>query len=131
MTRVALIMVLLAWAQSSQAQEIYYLFSFSVPHQSLVQAASQAEKTGAVMVLRGLVEDNWSITLRKVLAILRDSKSSPQVAIDPTLFERFKVQRVPAVVGVCDDGTVRKVYGNIPIPEALRIIEGSGQCWKR
>lgn len=55
------------------------------------------------------------------------SNSLPNVQIDPTAFEQYGIQQVPALVvdkGDCFD----VIYGNLPIDESLRRLYEKGEC---
>ena len=102
--------------------KIYYFFSFSMPEESLAQAMRQAQQFNATMVLRGLKNDNWNVTLKEILTLSQKAGVQKGAIIDPTLFEDFDVKVVPAVVYQCEDGSYYKVTGNIPIQNALEVI---------
>lgn len=80
--------------------------SFSMPEDSLRALLTEAARTGSPIVLRGLVENSMQRTaahLGELLDIKDSSKANPgsavpSLAIDPTLFERFGVDKVPAFV---------------------------------
>ena len=52
-------------------------------------------------------------------------RSALNLAIDPTLFERFGIQQVPALV-VDDDKAFDVIYGHLTIEEGLSRIAGHG-----
>jgi conjugal transfer pilus assembly protein TrbC len=79
--------------------------SFSMPDGSLRSLLAEAGRTGAPLVLRGLVENSMQRTAARLGELLgieqareaaRDS--TPTLAIDPTLFDRFDVDQIPAFV---------------------------------
>lgn len=87
------------WALNEGAQSappLLVLVSFSMPADTLNALAEQAGKIGAPLVLRGLVGDSMEETAKRIAALHRTAGSS--LAIDPTLFTRFGVDRVPTVV---------------------------------
>jgi conjugal transfer pilus assembly protein TrbC len=112
----------LASFAGSEKGRVYYFFSFSVPEESLVQAMRQAQKLNATMVLRGLKNDNWNVTLKEILTLSQKAGVQKGAIIDPTLFDDFDVRVVPAVVYQCEDGSYYKVSGNIPVQNAMEII---------
>ncbi|TAM33224.1 MAG: type-F conjugative transfer system pilin assembly protein TrbC [Nevskiaceae bacterium] len=87
------------WALSENAQAtppLLVLVSFSMPTDTLNALAEQAGKIGAPLVLRGLVGDSMEETAKRIAALRKSAGTS--LAIDPTLFTRFGVDRVPTVV---------------------------------
>lgn len=87
------------WALSENAQAtppLLVLVSFSMPVDTLNALAEQAGKIGAPLVLRGLVGDSMEETAKRIAALRKSAGTS--LAIDPTLFTRFGVDRVPTVV---------------------------------
>lgn len=87
------------WALNEGAQTappLLVLVSFSMPADTLNALAEQAGKIGAPLVLRGLVGDSMEETAKRIAALHKSAGTS--LAIDPTLFSRFGVDRVPTVV---------------------------------
>ena len=87
------------WALNEAAQTappLLVLVSFSMSADALNALAEQAGKIGAPLVLRGLVGDSMEETAKRIAALHTMGGSS--LAIDPTLFTRFGVDRVPTVV---------------------------------
>ncbi|MGE0679781.1 MAG: type-F conjugative transfer system pilin assembly protein TrbC [Candidatus Binatia bacterium] len=80
--------------------------SFSMPDDSLRALLRDAVATGSPLVLRGMVDNSMKRTMERIGELLNDGTSgkdgvggpAPSLAIDPTLFERFAVDKVPAFV---------------------------------
>ena len=85
-----------AIAEGAEPSPLLVLVSFSMPEASLKALAEQAAKLGAPLVLRGLVADSMEETAKRIAALLKDVGTS--LAIDPTLFSRFGVDRVPTLI---------------------------------
>lgn len=102
--------------------------SFSMPEDSLRALLSEAALTGSPVLLRGLVEDSMQRTAARLGELLRiedhgeakTGKATPSVAIDPTLFERFGVNKVPTFVLPLDAVAPCTPEG-CPVPEHLKI----------
>jgi len=121
-----------AWGQLPRGW-VYYFYSFSMPENSIIEAAKQIKEVGdknpvlqAEMVLRGLKEDDWNQTLSAVLAFNQGIEVG--AIIDPTLFDQYEITVVPTVVYVpakVENGIPLyiKVSGDIPVPVALEKIE--------
>lgn len=129
--------------------KLFYFFSFSMPEGSLNAVVPEAEKTGAVMVLRGMKEDiGLSTTMLKAAELLKRSstglpsselrtgttgsgKESYQVEvwIHPVLFRCFHVDAVPEIVYVtgeqdqegCSQDYI-KVGGDVSLDYGIELI---------
>lgn len=80
----------------------YYLFSFSMPKDSIKRAMEEAAGLRAsgvpvVMVLRGFVENNFKTTAIKVSGLLKELKLDLPFEINPELFEQARVNSVPVL----------------------------------
>ena len=93
--------------------------SFSMPKESMRLWVSQAEKIGASVYLRGLVNNSFKDTVLAVKALLHDQKGG--VLIDPTIFKKHGITQVPAVVFV-SKGNASIVYGDVTLDYALERI---------
>jgi conjugal transfer pilus assembly protein TraW len=95
-------MVLGPEARISKEDTWYYLFSFSMPKDSIKRAAKEAAELRGdgipvVMVLRGFVDNSFKTTAVKVYALLKELKVDLPFEIDPELFEEAGVNSVPAL----------------------------------
>ena len=120
------------------AAEVLVFTSLAVPVASWQAAARDAARTGATLVLRGVVQESLPATARRVAARLGGADAG--VAIDPRLFRLFGVTRVPAVVVVpggvppcrsrgcaADPAPPHdQVSGNLSLAAALEAIAAEG-----
>jgi conjugal transfer pilus assembly protein TrbC len=84
-------------AQGVPAQGGLSVFvSLSMPRGSLELLVAEAERTGATLVLRGMVDRSISKTMRAVQKLIGQRKVA--WAIDPDAFARFRVETVPVFV---------------------------------
>lgn len=108
---------------------LYYFFSFSMPQTTLENIVPLLKKTGAIMVLRGMKNDS----LKETMAALQelDGKYGVQVDINPPLFRKLGVDKVPALVyvkGECKTcgneppAAFYTVYGDVSLDYALEQI---------
>jgi type-F conjugative transfer system pilin assembly protein TrbC len=116
--------------------DLMIFVSLSMPEQMLQQYAVQAKRFGAVLMMRGFVNDKLSET-REVLARL--NKSGAQWEISPEPFVHFKIEKVPAIVmataesaSITEDGcakpeTYTTVFGDLSVASALDKIAVRGQ----
>ncbi|MCE3237357.1 MAG: putative type-F conjugative transfer system pilin assembly protein TrbC [Gammaproteobacteria bacterium] len=103
--------------------------SFSMPKESLREWIEAGEMIHAPLVLRGLVNNSFKETVKKVNELIQNNHGGIQ--IDPTLFKKFHITQVPAVVvsnsatclltSLCPD-EFDVVYGDVELAYALRKI---------
>lgn len=109
-----------AWAlgDDEPAPPLLVLVSFSMPAEALDALARQAEQIDAPLVLQGLIDDSMEKTAQRIAAMPRGAGSS--LAIDPTLFSRFGVDRVPTVV-LPLHALQRCTETGCPVPEHVKV----------
>ena len=83
-------------AEGSPPPPLLVLVSFAIPDTELRTLAEDAARLKAPLVLRGLVNDSMEETAKRVAALSKQAGVS--FAIDPTLFSRFGVDRVPTLI---------------------------------
>lgn len=106
--------------------------SFSMPPASLKSWLQQANKVNGAVVLRGLVNNSFKDTSAALMPLLKEQGSG--FLLDPTLFTRYHIEAVPAVV-IQDDAQCRLqascvphyavFYGNTTLAYALGQIAHS------
>jgi len=114
--------------------------SFSMPEDSLRSLMEASAVSGSSLVLRGLVENSMQRTVARLGELLDTGdnadptrKTTPSLAIDPTLFDRFHIDKVPAFVLPLDaispctpDGCPvsehLKVAGDVSLAYALGVM---------
>ena len=112
---------------SSFAVQLSVFVSFSMPETLFRETLKESAQRNIPAYLNGLYRDSMSETALKVMAL---NKRIPNLnmAIDPTLFERFGIQKVPALV--VDDGKAFDViYGHLTIQEGLARMAGRGEVY--
>lgn len=85
-----------------QGPQLLVFVSLSMPEGALRKLVEQAERTRAVLVLRGLKDGSMVKTALAVRQLLGERKAALQ--IDPQGFDRFGVDQVPTFV-LLRDGT--------------------------
>ena len=112
-----------------QSSPIIVFVSFSMPDASLKQWMRQAELIHAPVVVRGLVNNSFKETIKKMATFTRDNHGGVQ--LDPTLFKRFQINQVPAVVVWKDAGCLPSqscienydvIYGDVELSYALKKV---------
>lgn len=80
----------------THSNEVLIFVSFSMPMNSLRAWSEQAQKIGASLVIRGLVNDSFEDTQKAVKQMI--GGQSGGVLLDPRLFNQYHILQVPAVV---------------------------------
>lgn len=123
----------------SKKNELMVFVSFSMPPAALERVISQAEKSGATLVFRGLKNDSMKQMASEIRKLL--GKRKVGVVIHPPAFKQFSITQVPAVViasfeagNVMEDGcaetdTFVKVSGDVTLEYALEYIERNSAAW--
>lgn len=104
---------------------LYYFFSFSMPGSSIKRMVEQAKNTDMTLVIMGMKENSMKET---VIAIQKLEQS--MVYINPLLFRKFGIKKVPALVlgkGKCDNNrcaVIREedffiIYGDVTLDYAI------------
>lgn len=111
--------------QPQNSPKLMVFISTSMAPKSIRQWAQQAQTLGAVLVIRGLVNNSFRQTI--ILAQNLFSKdNSGGFIVDPFKFKEYAIDVVPTVVLASDIG-VDYVRGDIGLIEALKIIRDKGQ----
>ena len=75
--------------------------SFSMPKPSLQALLDDSARTGAPLVLRGMVDGSMKRTLQRIRDLVSDvtpQGPQPTLTLDPTAYERFQVKHVPSFI---------------------------------
>ena len=114
--------------------QVLIFVSLSMPEQSLKLWAEQAEKIKGKLLLKGFVDDSLQATIDETLRIFKEPKAD--FLIHPEAFEKFGIEKVPAVViakpdnCLADDCPVPDfdvVYGDTSLEDALTKIASQGE----
>lgn len=103
-----------------------YFVSLSIPKEGLKPMLNDARRFGIPATLRGLKENDFRKTAAAVYDLAKEDNNAG-VQIDPTLFERYDVRAVPALVVTCP-GHYDIVRGSLQIEDALKEIVRRGDC---
>ncbi len=97
--------------------KVLVCISFSVPEESWLKLSSEMEPYAGHFVIRGLPNNSFQ-ELAKRLGSLKKRGMNTPVQIDPQLFDRFQIERVPTFVLV-EGSEHHKITGNISLEYAL------------
>ncbi|ADU15405.1 type-F conjugative transfer system pilin assembly protein TrbC [Asticcacaulis excentricus] len=124
---------------------VYVAVSLSMPREALRQLSADAQKAGAVLVIRGFVGGSFKTT-RQILLKTFSEEAAAGVLIDPRVFQQYRIDRVPSFVAAntpvasCEDGGLEcartdvpfdLVRGNIPLATALKVLAEKGDAAPR
>ena len=121
---------------------LYVAVSLSMPTEDLRALARDAQKSGAQLVIRGLVNGSFKETIARAKQVF-DEHSASGLAIDPQVFRAFDVKAAPTFIAAA--GVVQpcgslgclpsaaaydKVAGNISMEAALTALATAGTSAK-
>lgn len=127
-------------ASSDRGPELMVFVSFSIPRPSLERIVAESERTGAVLVMRGLKGNSLTRMGEEVSQLI--GKRQVTAIIHPPAFTQFKVTQVPALVlanasqatrigtdGCASPSSFVKVDGDVSQGYALDLIERQAPAW--
>lgn len=120
---------------------LYVAVSLTMPAEALRQLSVDAEKAGARLVIRGLVDGSFERTVVVAKEVFGQDALSG-LAIEPQVFRAYGVDRVPTFIAAqapvqpCQDGVDcvsavtphDRIAGNISLAEALRQLSQRGDA---
>lgn len=120
---------------------LYVAVSLTMPGEALRQLSVDAEKAGARLVIRGLVDGSFERTVVVAKEVFGQDALSG-LAIEPQVFRAYGVDRVPTFIAAqapvqpCQDGVDcvsavtphDRIAGNISLAEALRQLSQRGDA---
>jgi len=131
-----------ATATAAPTQSAALIFvSFAMPEASLKALLDESAKTGAPLVLRGMVDGSMKRTLARLRALVtgvRTDGPQPTITIDPTAYARFNVDKVPSFVfalesirpcerETCPTPLHLKVSGDVSLSYALDMMSSQAK----
>lgn len=99
--------------------------SFSMPEKLLEDTLKDCARLNIPAYLNGLHHNSMSETAVKVM-VLSEHVPGLNLQIDPTAFERFGINQVPALV-VSKGAHFDVIYGNLSLDEGLQRIIDQGE----
>jgi conjugal transfer pilus assembly protein TrbC len=123
-------------ARPQARSQVMVLVSFSMPRASLKQWLRQARRIQAPVVVRGLVHHSLKRTMQRVRQL--QGQSGTGIQLNPLVFRRFQITRVPAVVVTHGTDPMQKraaspltydvVYGDVSLRYALNQLASRGEA---
>ena len=94
---------------------ILVFVSFSMPNIAIKELNDQAQKYGAKLILRGLHEQSFKKTAKKILEI---DKDGVKLDINPELFKKYGIKKVPTFILIRNGKEVSQLSGNVSLEYA-------------
>jgi conjugal transfer pilus assembly protein TrbC len=110
----------------SKIPSAVYFVSLSIPSEGLLPMLDDAHRLGIPATLRGLVDNDFRKTAAAIFELSKQNKNVG-LQIDPTLYQRFNIKSVPALVVTCP-GHSDIIRGTLPLIDALKKIAEIGDC---
>lgn len=107
--------------ESTPQTNLYVFVSFSLPEETWLDLSNNVQKVGGILVLRGLPENSFKELSSKIYS-LRQKGMQATVQIDPELFIKYEVDKVPCFVTL-DENNFNKLSGNVSLFFALEKME--------
>lgn len=127
-------------ATAARGPELMVFVSFSMPKASLERIVIESERTGAVLVLRGLKGNSLTRMGEEIAQLI--GKRNVTAIVHPSAFTQFKVTQVPSLVianasqatqigadGCASPSSYVKVDGDVSQSYALDYIERQAPTW--
>ena len=109
----------------SKKSDFFIFVSFSMKDKNIKQILEDASRYNAVVVLRGLKNNSMKETVQYLAKFL--SNTNGGLTIDPELFEKFSVKKVPTFV-LFDGKKHDMLSGNVTFRFVLQKFAESGDC---
>ena len=94
---------------------ILVFVSFSMPNIAINELNDVSEKYGAKLILRGLHEQSFQKTAKKILEINKDGL---KLDINPELFKKYEIKKVPTFIFIKKGKEVSRLSGNVSLEYA-------------
>lgn len=94
---------------------ILVFVSFSMPNIAIKELNDQAQKYRAKLILRGLHEQSFKKTAKKILEI---DKDGVKLDINPELFKKYGIKKVPTFILIRNGKEVSQLSGNVSLEYA-------------
>jgi conjugal transfer pilus assembly protein TrbC len=111
---------------NADVPELMVFVSFSLPRETLQRIVHQSERSGAVLILRGLKGHSLTQTGEEIARLVGERNVT--VLIHPPAFQQFQVRQVPSLV-LARSGWAAKIAedGCAPAASFIRIDGDVGQ----
>jgi len=125
---------------NADVPELMVFVSFSLPRETLQRIVHQSERSGAVLILRGLKGHSLTQTGEEIARLVGERNVT--VLIHPPAFQQFQVRQVPSLVlarpgsaakideeGCAPTSSFIRIDGDVGQDYALDLIERQAPAW--
>lgn len=102
---------------------LFIAVSLSMPQASLNRLAEQATKTGGRLTIRGLIDNSLKKTVEATADMVK-AHPGLQFEIDPRVFQRYRIQRVPTFVLALGDPSDPSCKSKCDASDQFVIVSG-------
>lgn len=103
-----------------------YFVSLGIPEEGLLPMLQDARRFGIPATLRGLLDNDFRKTAETMFELSKKDKQAG-VQIDPTLYQKYGIKAVPALVVTCGQ-KFDVLYGSLTLKQALEEVKQRGDC---
>jgi len=125
MKKIAWFFLVIVSKTSLAMTSIHVFVSFSMPETLLIQTFKEAEQLKLPVYIKGLHQNSMKLTAQKIMEYTKEMPNL-SLQIDPTLFDKYGINQVPAIVSD-NDQVFDVIYGNLKLKEALKRIIDEGE----
>lgn len=108
-----------------ESSSLYICMSFSLEDQLWIQLSKEAEKVGALFIIRGLPNNSFKELASRILQLQEKGINVP-IQIHPKLFKDYQIKCVPAVL-VVENEKYDVISGNVSLQFALEKLSQQGE----
>ena len=105
--------------------ELKVFVSFSMPDTALLSFSKALEKTGGILVFRGLPDNSFQAFAQKILELKKQGMGA-QISVDPESFEKLQIKNVPTICLTFQE-VMDKISGNVSLQYALSRFSEKGE----
>lgn len=117
MKLIKILLLLMISSQGMASADVSVFVSFSMPKPLMIETLKECTASHIPVYLNGFVDDSMEKTIQKVMQLTKEVPNL-NLQIDPTKFEDYHIDKVPAVV-VSKDKRFDVIFGNLSIKESL------------
>ena len=109
--------------EDSISEGLYVAVSLSMPRVTLERLYKEVTKAGGKLIIRGLKNNSFTETVEVVKAL---SDEGIAIDINPGIFTKYRIERVPYFVLISDNGE-DSILGNISLSYVLEEFKRAGE----
>lgn len=110
--------------------KLLVFISFSMPDEAIKELLIETQKYDAGLIIQGLKDDSFDETVKKISGLIEKAGNVGGIQIDPSLFNKYKVNEVPTYIlkeNTSYDAKYDSLVGASGISHALEIFKKHGE----